>query len=322
MRTSYFKPVCHKILCCILFLGFGLSVLGQGLFTCADTHYGKDSQANILRSKYHLIQIFGDASIKKTSFYQKNYNGSGFWMEGRFFFPRFSTLIDSKKDAFPFPDLYFTSIIKDQKSLDWEDRIDYGGGVEWRPFKNFEDFTGVATWLYHMRFYAVYLKTKFLRYQREFDWRPTNDFRYGIEVYRECNLYNGSKSRFWSELWSDFSWRKSNFVVNDFQTWTFSIVPKWGIKIFPDNLSIMPYITGELSVTSRELEFWQNRALVGFGVRTMPFKNTVNLTGTFLKGMRIYVEGNFVVAYLKDAPPSGTPDYDVRLGITYVINRW
>ena len=297
----------------ILFLGCPANA--QSLFYCGDTPFDSNVQPSILKSKYHLFQIFGDNSFRTTNFFEDDYSGMVGWVESRLFFARFSEFTN-----LPFPDPYLTGILKGLKDIDWEDRIDYGIGIEWRPFKHDTIRSTPLKWLYHIRFYAVYLKTSFLQFRPEWSWRPTNDVRFGLELYRECNLYY--KDRFWQEIWADFSWRKTNFYVNDFKDWFFAFVPKWGWKFFPkDVFALMPYITGELAITGRR-EFWQNRAILGLGLRVMPFRKQRGTIKVFMKGVRIYIEAIKIIKYLKDKAPENVPDYDIRFGFNYTIYRW
>jgi hypothetical protein len=165
----------------------------------------------------------------------------------------------------------------------------------------------------------------YLQYRDEWSWRPKRDFRIGIELYRECNLYSGSSEAenfLWGEFWGDASWRETSFFIPHFRTWTFAFVPKIGIRLFPEReLAIMPYATGEVSVTGRT-DFWQNRLLAGAGVRLMPFRRLTGTMSYFLKGVRVYAEGLWVVSYFKDKAPPSIPGYDFRAGIGFTINRW
>lgn len=302
----------------VFFLLFfvSLSYGAEKLFKYEDAPYSSDSKSNIFGSRYHLFQIFGDVSFRKTNFFQDNYNGAVGWVESRLVFPRFSELSDI---PVPLPDPFLIGILKRLKDIDWEDRWDYGVGIEWRPFKKAEFLNETfLEWTKHLRFYTVYLKTEYLQDKKEWSWRPDDDFRVGVGLYREYNLYDERK--YWGEFWGDISWRKTNFYIDDYKSWTFAFVPKLGIKLFPEKeLALMPYLTGEISATERS-EFWQNRALAGLGLRIMPFR--YDTKGIFMKGLRIYTEGIWVVDYFKDSPASGTPDYDFRVGLNFTINWW
>lgn len=304
------------------FLFFISLSYGGNLFKCEDTPRigpcDPGFKPSMLESKYHLIQIFGDLSFRKTNFFEDDYNGAVGWVESRLIFPRFSELVDT---SIPLPDPFLIGILKGLKDIDWEDRWDYGIGLEWRPLKRTECLSDTPlNWTKHLRFYIAYFKTEYLQYRKGWGWRPDDDFRIGVDLYRECNLYN--ENRYWGEFWGDVSWRKTNFYVDDYESWTFAFVPKLGVKLFPEReWAFMPYATGEISVTERS-EFWQNRALVGVGLRIMPFRWYEGLIRIFMKGLRIYIEGLWVVGYFKDEAPSVTPDYDFRVGTNFTINWW
>jgi exo-beta-1,3-glucanase (GH17 family) len=274
--------------------------------------------SSILESDYYLLQFFGDVTSRSTNFFESNYNGGVFSGETRFIFPRLTKLLGSD---IPLPEPFFSGVLNSLKEIDWEDRFDYGIGLEWRPLStiNFLE-KPLLRWIKQLRFYTLSLNTKFLQYQDSWSWRPKTDFRYGLEYYKESNLYD--RDLWWSEIWADASWRKTNFYVTDYNSWTFAMVPKVGIKLFRDEeVCVMPYITGEIDVTQR-YEFWQNRALAGFGIRLMPFRWNETMMNVFAKGLRIYAEYLWVVNYFDDKAPPTIPDYDFRIGINYTINWW
>jgi len=277
-----------------------------------------NSLPNILESDFHLVQFFGDISSRNTNFFESNYDGVVLSNETRLIFPRFSKLFDF---SFPIPDPFFPGALKLLKKIDWEDRFDYGIGIEWRPFSkmNFLE-RSLLRWIKELRFYTLFLNTEYLQYQKNWSWRPKTDFRYGMEFYKEYNLYN--TNFFWTELWADVSWRKTNFFVKDYNSWVFAIVPKMGVKIFPKNeVCIMPYFTGEFALTQR-YEFWQNRILIGGGIRFMPFRWNGSRMNVFIKGLRLYLEYIRILNYFDDKAPTYIPKYDLRAGINYTINWW
>lgn len=290
----------------------------QGMFSCEDTPFGSDSEPSILKSRYHLFQVFGDISYRQTNFFEKNYFGGVAWTETRLFFPRFSELIET---PVPLPDPYLIGIIESLRDIDWEDRWDYGIGIEWRPLKKATFCEeSYLNWARHLRWYVTYFKTAYLQYHDEWGWRPNDELRVGLGLYRECNLYN--KNVFWAETWTDCSWRKTNFFTNDSKNWTFAFVPKWGIRLYSDReIAIMPYLTAEIAITSRR-EFWQNRALLGLGIRIMPFRWHDGVFRVFIRGTKIYIERMQLIDYFKDEAPQGTPNHDFRVGFNYSIINW
>ncbi len=292
-------------------------VKAQQKFNWEDTPFADSKRPSILQSKYHLFQSINSASFHSTNFYNKNYNGATWMSENRLFVPRLSEMYSSW-----LPDPYIIYTIKGLKDLDEEKRVDYGYGIEWRPFKAIisDSSNFFVQYLLHTRFYAIQLFTYYLDYQQGWDWRPKDDLRIGIEIYRECNLYN--RNFLWNEIWSDLSWRKTNFFINDYNSIGFSIVPKFGIKPFKNYSNLfMPYISAEVSVTERS-DFWQNHILVGGGVRCMPFNKLSNNLSDFFKATRIFFEALYNVKYLKDSPITNTPKLDLRVGLNLNINRW
>jgi hypothetical protein len=256
--------------------------------------------------------------MRNTNFYESDYNGAVFSGETRLFFLRFSKFVDF---LIPLPDPYFSGALKSLKDINWEDRFDYGLGLEWRPFSKSGLFNNIfLSWIYQIRLYALFLGTEYLQYQNGWSWRPTNDTRYGLEYYRENNLYDDRV--YWSEIWADASWRKTNFYVKDFNSWMFACVPKIGLKIFPEHeRCLMPYVTGEVIVNQRD-EFWLNRILAGGGIRWMPLRWNETMFDIVAKGLKLYIEGVWLVGYLKKDAPVNIPPYDFRGGINYSINWW
>ncbi|AEE54580.1 hypothetical protein [Haliscomenobacter hydrossis] len=274
---------------------------------------GQNEPASFLESNHHLVQFFGDYSGRKSNFFRVGYNGGSTWNEFRFFFPRLSKMIPTKISL---PDPYFTALLKAQRDINWEDRLDMGIGLEWRPFNKFGN----------LRFYTLYQWTEFLRYDPAWSWRPKSDYRIGTEFYKESHFLDYSP--FWSEMWADFSWRKTNFFIPDFNAWTFGFVPKFGLKAPAKNkFRVMPYLTGELSLAGKTVSintnyFWQNRILVGGGFRWMPFLFHANeFFGANIRRTRFYAEALYVAKYLRGAAEQDIPDFDFRMGVTYVMNR-
>ena len=275
-------------------------------------------RGNLLESNIHRLQFYGDTSSRSTNFFESNYGGMVFSGTSRIVFSRFSRFLDFK---FPIPEPFISGSLKRLTKIDWEDRFDYSIGIEWRPFSKIDLFDKLKIReIKELRFYVLLQSTAYLQYQTDWSWRPKKDFRYGVELYREYFLYD--TNTFWSEIWADASWRKTNFFINDFESWTLAVVPRVGIKIFPQKeYCIMPYITGELAMTQR-YEFWQNRLLFGTGIRIMPFRWNETMANIFLKGLRLYVEGHWLIYYFDYQAPNAIPDYDIRAGINYTINWW
>lgn len=159
------------------------------------------------------------------------------------------------------------------------------------------------TWLRQVRLYAVCLRAVYLQDGNEVRRRPREDFRLGIDLYREWGLDRDGGS--WGEFWGDCSWRRTNLYDDNYRSWVFALVPKIGVKGPIE--ALRPYLTGEIAIAGRS-EFWQNRAAIGLGMRILPFSGHTP---------KVYVEGLWIVGYFRGRPPPGTPYQDVRLGITF-----
>jgi hypothetical protein len=268
------------------------------------------------------VQLFGEVSARTTNLFVDEYDGLVSWMEARLVAPRLSRLLTT---PIVLPDPIVLARFTNLKALDWEERLDLGIGVEWRPFSRLAPPSSpLLEWLFHSRFYALYIAGNHLQNAAVLADRPADDLRIGVELYRECNLhiYVPGEHAFWGELWSDLSWRRSNFVTHDFGAWTFGLVPRLGVRIAGGHpLALMPYALGELSVTGRS-DAWQNRIVLGVGVRLMPFRLYQGRFDDIVRGIRLYGERLWVVTHLGRATDSFSPRHDVRIGIGYTFNRY
>lgn len=317
------RAMCSRVLQASVLAGFLsacilCSVCRGGALECEDTEYASVQKTTLLRSEGHLVQLFGAASSRKTNLFVDDYDGTVARAEARFLLPRLSLLVDSR---IALPDPFLVAMWSYLKDIDWEDRLDYGIGVEWRPLSKIDyPESALLRWLWHIRYYAVSLRTIRLNDRPEWDWRPDGDIRVGMELYRECNIYNARG--YWGELWLDASWRETDFYVDDYESWRFAVVPKLGLRLSPRaSLSVMPYLTGELVATERS-DFWQNRILGGFGIRLMPFRWHRRGAAMLTRGTRLYFEALWVLGYLKDEAPDEIPEHDLRFGVDFVVNWW
>jgi hypothetical protein len=304
------------------------NVFSQNCLSCEDTPLASDDNLHVLKSDLHLIQLFGDYSFRTTNLYEKSYNDKAGWIESRIIFPYLSKFLQSDSAKISLPDIFITAVFKDAKEdLTGEKMIYYGFGAEWRPLSKNTFNIPPINWIKHLRFYVEKLWGYY--YQDVECWRSVSDLRLGVELYRECNLYDDINVKnkkdyhvLWSEFWADFSYRQTNFYDDNYSSWIFGFVPKLGVKIFPDKVyTLMPYIIGEIGVTGRE-EAWQNRFLIGIGLRLMPFRELKSSwAGTIFKACKIYIQGMRNIVYFKSPPKQYTPPCDLIFGVNFSINR-
>jgi hypothetical protein len=288
---------------------------------CEDTPYENERRADLFHSRAHVLETYGEVSARSTNFFAERYEGVVSALTVRLITPRLSTLVPT---AVPLPDAYMGVTVNMLTGLPWENRADGVAGAEWRLSARQVGGTPVA-WLTHLRVYAAEYRTRYLRAPASMGGRPHGDTRVGAELYRECNLYPASRARarrFWSEIWADASWRRTNFVVDDFHAWTAAVVPKLGVRLSrTSSASPMLYATGELSITGRA-EPWQNRVLVGGGVRVMPFRARTGPSSAVLRGIRLYAEALWLARELEPSIGVSPPRRDLRAGLGFVANRW
>lgn len=313
----------HRLYCALVFYTvFTFYAIAQpdasaatGFDNSANTiRAANDEVSSIFESPIHLLQFFGDYSGRSTNFLRDKYNGGSTWNELRVLFPKLS----SAKGSLPTP--YFSALLKAQRDINWEDRLDFGVGIEWRPLKNYG----------YLRLFSAYFTTVFLNYEEAWDWRPRNDFRLGMELYNS-NLYKESikekNNPIFYEIWSELSYRTSNFFIDDFDTWFLGFVPRVGLKI-PESSQFfcIPYLTGEFTLTGKlphinNSNFWTNRILLGAGIKLLPFQDLKsNKLHFLLNRIHFYGEVLVVTKYLRTAP-SNVPFKDWRFGVAYLINR-
>jgi hypothetical protein len=306
----------HAALLCALTAALPAAAQRPG---CVDTPHPDGRPGDLLASRYHLLQLHGDASARSTNFYADGYDGLVSGAELRLVLPRLSEL---GTGPVVLPDPFLAASAQSLRGLDWEDRLDYAAGVEWRPLKRVP-LTGSARWLHHVRLYAARYGTRYLDDGQDWSGWPRDDVRAGAELYRECNLHAGAAGpapRLWAEVWADASWRRTAFVTEDFRAWTLAVVPRVGVRL-ERVAGLMPYAMGELATTGRS-EPWQNRVLLGVGARVMPFRLDTAGVGGVLRGTRIYVEHLWLVAYVEGATGNVTPVRDLRAGVAMAVNRW
>jgi len=133
------------------------------------------------------------------------------------------------------------------------------------------------------------------------------------------------KSKIWAELFANLTWYDTRFIwyYPKYRSLAFDATVWLGVRVVNlwRDCYLMPYIRPEISLTQRHRDFfwWQNRAIVSFGLRIMPLQR---LSSPWLSKTKIYVEYARVVAYLLSAPTRWTPEGDWRIGVSIANNRY
>lgn len=273
------------------------------------------------------LTVFGEVGSRATNLFKEEYGHLGGWMESRL---AIRNLAASARLVGVSPYLKGVITLSNHTQLPEENVLVYGVGLELRlipmPCTNSDSVWGNR--IGHIRLYGEYLKADFLR-RKVGSWIPLEDWRFGAEMWRELNVELGARTmnpsaltdRLWAELWGDVSYKRSNFFLEDYDSWTSALVIRAGIR-FPEmdptrDVFLMPYAMLEHSSSQRRFA-WQNRMLSGVGVRVMPFPHALT---TWLRRFRFFAEYAWMVQHYADDSLPGTPDNDLRVGFSF-SNTW
>ncbi|MCI4626639.1 MAG: hypothetical protein L3V56_11845 [Candidatus Magnetoovum sp. WYHC-5] len=255
------------------------------------------------------ISTYGDFAYRKTNFSKNDYKNISGWAEVK---------IVLKNTLKLNPYIKLTPSYSGTENS-WESVFVYGGGLEYRPFEDVGSLNDVKfEWIKSFRLYAEYLT---LGHMKDEGDQYKHDMRAGIDIWKEWGASNRNSGLIYGELYSDLSWRKTNFSFEKYKTHSFTIVGKIGVKTIDitKQLPLILYAIGELSTTGKG-SFWENNVKTGLGVRVIPIiKKPFNINSDII--LRVYAEGLRVVEYLKDEQLPNTPDYDLRAGINFSISR-
>jgi hypothetical protein len=276
--------------------------------------------------KYDLT-VFGEVSYRSTNFFRTAYDYNGGWTEVRA--AARNVLTPGLVVGFS-PYLKTVAALANHVDLPEENMIVYGAGIELR-FLSARNASGAncwLSWLTQIRVYIEYLRASFLR-RDVGPWVPRRDWRLGAEIWREINVELAARTvrtpslgnHLWAEVWADFSWKKSNFFLESFDSWTSESLLRLGARypriIASEDVFLMPYVAAGHSF-SQWCFPWQNRALAGVGMRIMPFPHAQS---RWLRRLRFSGERLWIVRYFDDRPIPGTPDRDWRIGVSF-SNTW
>ncbi len=153
-------------------------------------------------------------------------------------------------------------------------------------------------------------------------WRPNEQVRAGSDYWKQLNVNDLTKPM-WSEIWTGLTWQSANEFDKDYNTLTFGNALRLGFRK-PDAgiLSmITPYLVMESSLSENKKYYWDNRLLLGGGIRFAPplkFLPREWQANRFV----IFAEYLGAAAYYRDSAPSSVPDHDFRIGISISIGEW
>jgi hypothetical protein len=198
-----------------------------------------------------------------------------------------------------------------------------GVGVQVYPFSGAGVRAGTfGRLLGPLRVFAEYDLVKY--WGAENDWRPTEQTRIGIDYWRA--LYVNSHARpWWAETWHGLTWNSSNEFSPDYDTTVLANVVRAGVRKSGGGVAsvITPYGAIESSWTKNDAYYWENRLLLGGGMRVAPILTRQN-QGERVWLARIVFYGEYLraAAYYRAKPESSLPRFDARVGISASIGDW
>ncbi|MCU0640694.1 MAG: hypothetical protein MUC35_01250 [Candidatus Margulisbacteria bacterium] len=201
----------------------------------------------------------------------------------------------------------------------WDNAVYYGPGIRFKPFAGFESGSWATAWLPDLKIYAETLSARYFKDQVSGEANRRTDTRYGFDLWHEWNLDNPDPGQFWGEVWSNLSYRSTNFSWTDFNGYLFYCQPKLGRHL---GKGIEAYVKLDLTMSSKN-DYWLNTADYGLGLRFEPWRSAFQ-TGedSLLKKFKMFVEA-LSVSYLRDKPtdPNKTVASDFRFGIDFSYGR-
>jgi len=205
-----------------------------------------------------------------------------------------------------------------------------GAGIRVKPFAAiFPGSNWANEWIRDIKLYAERLGISYTKDSATAAAAglATNDTRYGYDLWHEWNLDKPDESQFWGELWSNLSYRTTNFgwslatgEAPSFNDFIFYLQPKLGRHL---GRGIEAYLKADIVYSGKSGPdfFFLNNADYGVGIRFEPWRQSESAPELLQKFKMFYeVLG---VSYLKDKPadPTKVVDHDVRFGIDFSYGR-
>lgn len=201
----------------------------------------------------------------------------------------------------------------------WDNSVFYGPGVRVKPFAGLQLSGWAIEWLPDLKLFAESLSAGYLKNIASGEANRRTDLRYGFDLWHEWNLDKPDYNQFWGELWSNFSYRSTNFSWTDFNGSVFYFQPKLGRHL---GHGMEAYLKTDVTMSSKD-DYWLNVADYGVGLRFEPWRSAYKADeDSLLKKFKMFAEV-LGVSYLKSKPtdPQKTVASDVRFGIDFSYGR-
>ncbi|MDD5593250.1 MAG: hypothetical protein PHG97_00735 [Candidatus Margulisbacteria bacterium] len=198
-----------------------------------------------------------------------------------------------------------------------------GAGVRFKPFEgSFKGTSWLNEWIPDIKVFGESLSAGYLKggSSAEAAGLAKTDTRYGFDLWHEWNLDKPNENLPWAELWSNLSYRDTNFGWESFKNYVFYFQPKIGRHL---GRGIETYLKADAVYSGKGGPSYSflNVADYGVGVRFEPWRNMAT-ANELLRKFKMFFEV-LSVSYLKEKPadPNKVVDRDVRFGIDFSYGR-
>jgi hypothetical protein len=217
-----------------------------------------------------------------------------------------------------------------QTSDYYDNSLFTGAGLRVKPLAgNFQATSWLDEWVPDIKVFAESLNANYLKgaSSAEAAGLATTDIRYGIDLWHEWNLNKPDESLPWAELWTNLSYRTTNFgwslasgEAPSFNNYIFYFQPKLGKHL---GRGIETYLKADVVYSGKSGPdfYFINVADYGVGLRFEPWRN-METANELLRKFKMFFEV-LGVSYLKDKPadPNKVVERDVRFGIDFSYGR-
>lgn len=206
----------------------------------------------------------------------------------------------------------------------WDNSLFYGLGARVKPFLSYSGRGWYDEWISDVKIFAEGLGATYLKGQAsaESSGLRSSDLRLGFDLWHEWNLDKPNQSLPWAEVWSNLSYRSTNFGWEDFNSYIFYFQPKLGWHL---GRGAEVYLRTDAVISGKSGASYSflNNADYGLGIRFEPWRQMEEkTTPELLRKFKMFFEV-LSVTYLKEKPtdPNAVVNSDVRFGIDFSYGR-
>lgn len=270
--------------------------------------------------KWLGISVNLDYAYRNTNFYKSGHNTTLFQGDSRVEF-----WMPPGRDRFSWgPYIRFAGLTSN-RSYAWENAwlSQPGFGFNAYPFSSpeFKQKDNTTGRIFGpLRLFAEYNRLDY--WGSENIWRPKEQVRAGADYWKQVHVNDVTKPR-WTEIWTGLIWQSANEFDKDYDTLTFGNSLRVGFRKPNSGILSMftPYLAMESSLSENREYYWDNRLLLGGGIRFAPPLEFLPREWHIPRFV-VYAEYLCAAAYYRDSAPSSVPDYDFRIGISVSIGEW